>query len=48
VACYQQDTVLVNTGFIVRAISDEEASDSVNNGGYIEETPSTTFERRGK
>jgi hypothetical protein len=48
VACYQQDTVLVNTGYIVRAISDEEASDSVNNGRYIEETPSTTFERRGK
>lgn len=36
-ACYQQDTVLVNTGYIVRAISDEEASDSVNNGRYIEE-----------
>ena len=32
----------------VDAISDEEASDSVNNGWYIEETPSTTFERRGK
>ncbi len=39
----KQDTVLVNTGYIVRAISDEEASDSVNNGRYLKEEENDDF-----